>query len=167
MMLRGLESLGKSLVSQHLLFEEGLLCKAYFDFKDAACVYDAGARLTVVHKELLTCNLQCLSLFQVAHQSTKEVWLQDLLVQQAGRLFAVLAGLVELLLSVPDWSNSQHPNSLRHARVDLHFCPIVDCAKLWSTILDEELVVFNLDDLIFVQTCSNILAEEWLQHILK
>ena len=84
MTLGGLESLGKSLVGQHLLLEEGLLCEAYFDFEDAACVHDARARLAVVHEELLTCNLQRLSLFQVAHQSAKEVWLQDLLVQQAG-----------------------------------------------------------------------------------
>ena len=65
--LRRLQPLCESLVSEHLLLQECLLCKTYLDLKRGALVHDARSRLTIIHKELFSCDLQRLTLLKIAH----------------------------------------------------------------------------------------------------
>ena len=162
MSLGGLKPFGESLVGKDLLLEEGLLGEPDFDLKAGTLVHDSRSRLAVINEELFAGYLQRLSLLEVAHQTTEEKRLQNFRVKQADGLLAVLVRLVEFFVSVPDGSYPQDSDGLRHARVDLDLSAVVDCPELGSAVLDEELVVFDLYDLVFVQASAYVLTEIWL-----
>ena len=116
-LLRGhllLETLCIALISQDLLFLERLLSESNLDFDYRAFINNAGPRLTLIDKELVAGNLDCLALFKVAHQATKEVRLQDLVLYQLDRLVGLAIRLVECFLGGPDWGDPHNPHTLGH-----------------------------------------------------
>ena len=126
---------------------ECLLGEADLYLNDRTFVDDACPGLALVDKELVTGDLDRLSLLQVAHQTTKEVRFQDLTLDQLNRLVRFTIGNIKRFLSWPNRSHSHNPDTLRHTRVHLDLGPIGNGAKERSAILHEELIVLDLKDL--------------------
>ena len=142
-----LQALSVSLIGQHLLFLECFLRESDLNFNYRCLIDDPCPRLTLIHKELVPCDLNCLTFLQIAHEASKEVWLQDLWLDQLDRLVGLTTGCCKHLLRWPDRSNSDDPDTLGHTGVHLDFSAIWDRAKVRSAILHEKLLILDLKDL--------------------
>ena len=162
-----LETLCIALISQDLLLLKSLLWEADLNFYDGALINYTSSWLTLVDKELFTSDHDCLTFFKIAHGTAEEVWLENFALDQPDGLSLFLCSFCESLLSWPDRSDSDHPDTLWHAWVHLDFCAIRDHTEEWSTILDKELVLLNLEHLTFEEARSNTVREVWLEHLLQ
>ena len=70
-------------------------------------------------------------------------------------------------LSWPDRGNSDNSYTLGHAGVHLDLCPVGNCAKGGTAVLDKELVVLYLEDLSLKEARANIAREVRLEYILQ
>ena len=162
-----LETLCIALISQDLFLLESLLGKANLNFYNGAFINDASSWLTLVDKELLTSDHDCLTFFKVAHGTTEEVWLENLALDQPDGLSLFLGSFCESFLCWPNRCNSDHSDTFRHAWVHLDFCAVWDHTEEWSTILDKEFVLLNLEHLPFEEARSNTVREVWFEHLLQ
>lgn len=110
-----LQALRIPLICQHLLLLKCLLGEAYLNLYDGAFIDDAGSRLTLINEELMACNLDGLTFLKVAHVSTEEVRLQDLVPNQLDRIVHLAIGGHKSFLSWPYRRHSHYPHTLWHA----------------------------------------------------
>ena len=162
-----LEALSVTLVRKHLFLLECFLCKTDLNFNDRTLVNYSSPWLALIDKKLMASNLDCLSLLQVAHQSAKEMRLQNLTLDQLNRLICSSVRRVECFLSRPYWRDADDSNALRHTRIHLDFCAIWNCAKERSAVFDKELVILNLKYLALEQARTDTVWEVWLENTLK
>ena len=161
-----LEALSVTLISQDLLFLERFLSKSNLNFYNWALIDNSSSRLTLIDKEFVSCNLNGLALFKVAHKASKEVWLQNLILYQLDCFVGLAIRLVEGFLSWPDRGDPHNSHTLGHAWVHFNFSTIRNGAKKGSAVLYEEFMILDLKDLAFEEARTNTVGEVRLQHAL-
>lgn len=115
----------------------------------------------------MACNLDRLTFLQVAQKPAKEMRLQDLALDEFDGFICFSIRCIESFLCRPDWGDSHDSNTLWHAGIHFDLCTIGNCAKEWSTVLDEELIVLYFEDLSLEEAGPNAIREVGLEHALQ
>ena len=149
------------MICEYLFLLEDLLSEANFEFDDGLLVNDPILWSAVVDEEFLVVNLYSFASFDIAHESAEKERVQvRLLYLLEGLCLSLVCSLI-LLISCPNWRNSKNLYWLGGGRVNLDISRVeINAAEERSRVLDIELVLLELEDLIFVHIEIGILLKE-------